>query len=154
MSRERSLGSHAGERDDRGGDQRDVPDQVARGAGVGALVDRSAVREQAREREQRERAGRCSASVVPTDSQASRGSPVARAEQSRWLDERGADDADGQARGHGGAGAPSPPGRGTNAATTAITRHAPTSRNVTETDGRAVSSGDMWPNVGCALDAI
>ncbi len=38
---------------------------------------------------------------------------------------------------------PSPPARGTNAATTAMTTHAPSNRKVTETDGRAVSSGDM-----------
>ena len=36
------------------GRQRDVPDQVARGGGVGALVDRAAVREHARQREQRQ----------------------------------------------------------------------------------------------------
>ena len=47
---------------------------------------------------------------------------------------------------------PSPPKNGTAAAASAITRHAPSRRNVTETDGRAVSSGDIWPYWRCALD--
>ena len=38
----------------RRGEQREMPEQVARGVGVGALVDRAAVREQARQREQRQ----------------------------------------------------------------------------------------------------
>src|SRR5690349_22801897 len=84
------------------------------------------------------------ATVVPADSQAMRPSSTALAEwKSRWLVSAAQTIATARHAGTAALEAPSPPARGTNAATTAQTMHAPSSRIVTETEGRAVNSGDM-----------
>ena len=144
MSRERSFGSQPASAMHRRGEQRDVPEQVARGAGVGALVDRPAVREQARQREQRQR--QTDQRERRADRQPGQAAVAGRLRRGvqQVAHERGADDR----RAPGTRGrrrwiarrrrraertrrpAPSP-------------AHAPSSRKVTETDGRAVSSGDM-----------
>src|SRR5690242_6970040 len=73
-----------------------------------------------------------------------RGSSVAFADaQSMWLTSAQQTIASVRHAGTAALDAPSPPASATNAATTAVNRQAPTSRNVTETEGRVVSRGDI-----------
>jgi hypothetical protein len=82
--------------------------------------------------------------VTPTESQASRPSPVARAE-AKSMCATSAAQVQPTARQAGAAAPPRlpPPTTATNAATPAVTAHATTSRRTTLTDGRAVRRGDI-----------
>src|SRR4051812_1122564 len=86
-----------------------------------------------------------SASVVPTDIQARRPSPVALAEAcSRWLISAAQTIASVRQAGTTALDPPAPPKNGTDAAIRTITSVAVSSRRVTEMDGRAVSNGHMY----------
>ena len=92
-----------------------------------------------------------SASVVPTDIHASRPSPVAFADAcSRWLTSAAQTMPTVRQAGTTALDRPSPPKNGIDAAISAITTVAPSSLRVTETEGRAVSSGDMLALRGVA----
>ena len=81
---------------------------------------------------------------MPTESHTRRGSDVGREDvYSRWLISAAQTMPIARHAGTAPLERPSPPASGTSAASTAVTRQAPTSRIVTETEGRAVSSGDM-----------